>query len=248
MNKDPLKAWSTPLAAPLEPAFPFSYRDVEVLTLVYRTHPEAVRRQLPAPLEPVSDMVLIHLYNMRDVDYLGPYGECNVMVGAELPGKIIGGYSPFLFLNSDAGLAQGRTVHGQPKKWGNPRVEIRGDLIVGILERNGIDVVTGTMGYKRQRGDIADLKRDAFDFAVNLNFKVIQHIDGRMAICQITSRALTDVQIHECWRGPCTVELRPHVLAPLHQLPVIETMDAYYWRASFSLVAGTIVHDYLERS
>lgn len=246
MNQNPTLPWSTPLAAPLDPPFPIAFRDVEVLTLAYRTAPDAVRNQLPAPLEPISDQVLIHVYNMRDVDYLGPYGECNVMLGAELPGKVRGGYSPFLFINSDAGLSQGRTVHGQPKKWGNPRVEVRGDLIVGILERNGIDVLTGTMGYKHRRGDLADLKHNAYDFSINLNYKLIQHIDGRPAVRQITSRALADVRVHECWRGPCTVEIRPHILAPLHQLPVLETVEAYYWRAGFSLVPGTIVYDYLE--
>ena len=248
MNLDPMKAWSTPLAAPLEPPFPFTFRDVEVMTLVYRTTPEAVRRLIPPPLAPISDKVLIHIYNMNDVDYIGRYGECNVMLGAELPGKISGGFSPFLFLNSDGGLAQGRAVHGQPKKWGNPRVEFRGDLIVGILERNGIDVVTGTMGYKHQRGDLADLKRDTFDFSVNLNFKLIQHIDGRTAIRQITSRALTDVKVHECWRGRCSVELRANVLAPVYELPVIQAADAYFWRAEFTLIPGTVVHDYLEPS
>ena len=96
MNLDPLKAWSTPLAAPLEPPFPFTFRDVEVMTLVYRTTPEAVRRLIPAPLVASSDKVLIHIYNMNDVDYIGRYGECNVMLGAELPGKISGGLPHFL--------------------------------------------------------------------------------------------------------------------------------------------------------
>ena len=248
MTLDPLQAWSTPLAAPLEPPFPFTFRDVEVLTLVYRTTPEAVRRLIPAPLVPMSDQVLIHIYNMNDVDYIGRYGECNVMLGAQLPGRISGGFSPFLFLNSDGGLAQGRGIHGQPKKWGNPRVEFRGDLIVGVLERNGIDVVTGTMGYKHQRGDLVDLKREAFDFSVNLNFKLLRHIDGRPAVRQITSRALTDVKVHECWRGPCSVELRPNVLAPIYDLPVVQTADAYFWRAEFTLIPGTVVHDYLEKA
>ena len=53
---------------------------------------------------------------------------------------------------------------------------------------------------------------------------------------QITSRQLSDVEIHECWRGPCSVELRANVLAPLFHLPVIETGDGYFWRADFTLV------------
>jgi hypothetical protein len=43
------------------------------------------------------------------------------------------------------GLAHGREVHGQPKKIGEPLLEIRGDLMVGIVRRNGIDVLTGTI-------------------------------------------------------------------------------------------------------
>jgi acetoacetate decarboxylase len=250
MNPDPTRAWSTPTDAPLAAPFPFSFRNAEILTLVYRTTKEAVQRLVPAPLVAASDWVLIHIYNMNDVDWLGRYGECNVMLGAELPaksGKISGGFSPFLFLNSDGGLAQGREVHGQPKKWGNPRVEFRGDLIVGTLERNGIEVVTGTMGYKQSRGDLENLKRATFDFSTNLNLKILQHIDGSPAIRQITSRKLADVRVHECWSGPCSVELRANVLAPLYRLPVIETGDAYFWCADFTLVAGQVLHDYLAK-
>jgi acetoacetate decarboxylase len=243
--EDPFNPWSTPLDAPCAPPFPFTFRNADILTLAYRTTPEAVRRLLPAPLQPISDWVLVHLYNMNDVDWLGKYGECNVMIGAELPGKVVGGFSPFLFLNSDGGLAQGREVHGQPKRWANARVEFRSDLIVGVLERNGIDVVTGTMGYKQTRGDLADLKKATYDFSLNLNFKLIQQIDGRPAVKQITSRQLSDMKIHECWCGPCSVELRANVLAPLFRLPVIETGSGYFWRADFTLVSGTVVYDYL---
>ena len=167
------------------------------------------------------------------------------MVGAELPGVARGGFSPFLFLNSDGGLAQGREVHGQPKKWANPRVEFRSDLIVGILERNGIDVVTGTMAYKQRRGDLADLKREIYDFSTNLNYKVIQQIDGSPALRQITSRSLADVHVHECWTGPCSIELRPNMQAPLHLLPVLDAGMGWFWRADFTLVPGRVLYDYL---
>jgi acetoacetate decarboxylase len=241
----PTDCWSTPADSPLCPSFPYTYRSVEVLTLVYRTDPEAIRRVLPAPLVPVGDRVLIHIYNMPDTEWLGPYNECNVMVGAELPGKAVGGFSPYFLINSDGGLALGREIHGQPKKFGQPLIEYRGDLIVGTAERNGILCCTGTMAYKQQRGSLEDLKKQTFDFALNINHKVIQHIDGRPAVRQITGRRLTDVKIHECWRGPCTVELRPNAQFPLHRLPVLEECDGYYWKADFTLIAGEVLHDYL---
>jgi acetoacetate decarboxylase len=215
------------------------------MTLCYRTDLAAVAAVLPPPLVPISDVVLVHIYDMKDVQWLGSYGECNVMVGAELPGKARGGYSPHLFLNSDIGLAHGREVHGQPKKFAEPKLEVRKDLLVGTVTRNGIDIVTGTMGYKQQVGELAALKKEAYDFAVNINYKVIPHIDGSTAVRQLTSRTLANVKITECWSSPCTVELRPNAQAPLHRLPVREMMDGYHWRGEFTLVAGSIIHDYL---
>ena len=55
--------WSTPLTAPQVLAISLSFRNVDVLTLSYRTQPEAVRRMIPEPLRPTSDWVLVHVYN-----------------------------------------------------------------------------------------------------------------------------------------------------------------------------------------
>jgi len=236
--------FSTPLDAPMVPPFPFTFRNAEILTLTYRTDPAAIAALLPEPLVSTGDTVMIHLYKMNDTDWLGPYHEVNVMVGAELPGKAVGAYSPYLFLSSDIGVAHGRETHGQPKKQGNPKLEMRGDLIVGTLERNGIEVLTGTMPYKQTPAQITDLG-DIFPFATNLNLKAIDHIDGTPAIRQLTSRQLADVKVTECWRGPCTIDLRPNAQAPLHRLPVLDMLDGFYWKASFTLVPGVILHDYL---
>ncbi len=238
--------FSTPWDAPSVPPFPFSFRNAEVLTLVYRTTREAIEAILPPPLEATGDTVLIHIYKMNDVDWVGAYGESNVMVGAALPqAGASGAYSPYLFLSSDVGVVHGREVHGQPKKLGEPRLEARGDLFVGTVARNGIDIITGTLAYKQRRDSLQSLSA-YMDFALNLNLKAVNHIDGRPAIRQLTSRRLADVQVHECWSGPCTVELRPNAQAPVFRLPVVEPLTGFYWRADFTLVAGTVIYDYLE--
>ena len=206
--------FSTPWDAPLVPPFPFTFRNAEVLTLAYRTVPAAIEALLPPPLEPTGDAVMIHVYRMRDVEWIGAYGECNVMVGAQLSetGER-GAYSPYLFLDTEVGVAHGREVHGQPKKWAEPKLEARGDLFVGTVTRNGIDVITGTLPYK-QRRDTLDSASSLMDFSTNINLKAVDHIDGRPAIRQLTSRRLGDLTVHECWGGQCTVELRPNAQAP----------------------------------
>jgi len=236
--------FSTPWDAPMVPPFPFQFRNAEILTLYWRTDPEAMAFLLPPPLEPVGDVVCVHIYKMNDTDWVGPYGEANVMFGARLQDRV-GAYSPYLALSSDIGVAHGREVHGQPKKLGQPTIDFRSDLIVGKLERNGIDVITGTLPYKQQ-AVTADELAPYFDFGTNLNLKAIDHIDGRPAIRQLTSRKLTDLVVHEAWRGPCTVELRANAQLPVFRLPVVEPLEGFFWRADFTLIKGEVIHDYLE--
>jgi acetoacetate decarboxylase len=239
--------FSSPWDAPLVPPFPIGFRNVSILTACWRTDPAAIERLLPPPLERTGDVVLAHVYSMPDTDFLGAAHECNVMFGARLVhgGETTeGGYSMGQYLDSDVGVAHGREVHGQPKKLAALRLETRGDLIVGEVERNGITVLTATLPYKQRAADPAALARH-FDFTENLNYKLIPSIDGTPAIRQLTARRLADVTVHECWTGPCTVELRPNAQAPVWRLPVVEALDGFFWRADFTLVAGRILLDYL---
>ena len=237
-------AFSTPVGAPLVPRFPIRFRDTAVLSVAYRSDPAAIDRYLPPPLEAASDLVLLHFYRMGDPDWFGPHQEFAVQLDARLRGddgeEVRGAYSPLLMLTTDGGLATGREVYGQPKKLGEPSLEVRGDLVVGVARRNGIDVATATTPFKQRPASIEGLQA-LVPFRTNLNYKVIPHITGETAVRQITARELSDVEVHECWSGPGTVELRPNAQFPLHLLPVREVRVAYFWRASFTLPFGRAV-------
>jgi acetoacetate decarboxylase len=245
---DPRSAWSTPLDAPLYPRYPIAFRDVELLTLQYRTDPAAIRRLVPEPLEPTGDTVLLHVARMGDVPGIGAgIHECNVMVGVRLEtaqGTVTGCYSPWFFLDSDRAIANGREVAGQPKRAAVVDLETRGDLVVGSVVANGIDVLTGTLPYKQRAGSLDEL-RSRVDMVTNINLKVIPNMDGTIAIRQLVARDLENVRVLECWSGPGTVELRPNAAVPLYRLPVLEFLDGYHWRAEFDLVGGRVVYDYL---
>jgi acetoacetate decarboxylase len=239
--------FSFPWDAPTIPPFPVGFRNTTILTVCWRTDPAAIDRLLPPPLERLGDVVVAHIYRMDDVDFVGSAHECNVMVGARFrgpDGDEIGGYSPYLYLDSEVGVVHGREVHGQPKKLANLELTTRGDLVVARVERNGIDVLTATLPYKQRRADPSAL-RTHFDFTENFNYKVMPGIDGLPAIRQLTARRLSDLRIDECWSGPCTVELRPNAQAPVAKLPVLEPLDGFLWKCDFTLVAGRVLHDYL---
>lgn len=244
---DPSSLFSTPFGAPAVPPFPLGFRDVLILTGIYQTDPEAIRDLLPEPLEPVDDEVLVHIYQMNDTDHFGVYNESAVQVRAVLPATgERGAYSPYLFLDHDGGIASGREVYGQPKKFGRPSIEVRQDLIVGRVSRNGIDVVTMTMAYKTRRCSPEDLIA-RLDCVGNFNLKVIPGADGSDAIRQLTARDLLDVKVNESWAGPVTVELRPNAQAPVYLLPLREVVGGFLWRCDFTLDHGRVLHDYLAR-
>ena len=239
--------FSFPWDAPTVPPFPVGFRNVTILTVCWRTDPAAIDALLPPPLERLGDVVVAHVYRMGDVDFVGSAHECNVMVGARFAGRdgdAIGGYSPYLFLDSEVGVVHGREVHGQPKKLATLELSTRGDLVVGARR---------AQRHRRAHRDAAlqaaprRPRRAAahFDFTENFNYKVVPGIDGTPAIRQLTARRLSDLRIDECWTGPCTVELRPNAQAPVAKLPVLEALDGFLWTCEFTLVAGRVLHDYL---
>lgn len=243
----PQTTFETPFDNPLVPRFPMEMRNTEILTAFYRTDIECSRRLIPAPLEVISDLVIVHVYHMNDSDWFGNYYESAVQIPVRLAGtNIVGAYSPYLYLGSDGAVAAGREIYGQPKKGGNPRLEVREDLFVGTVARNGIDIITVTLPYKQQTAQSEELSKYG-DFRTNINLKVIPNIDGSDAIRQLTARTFENLRVHECWRGAATVELRPNAQAPVYRLPVRDMIEGFYWRADFVLPFGQIIHDYLEK-
>ena len=243
---DPNSLFETPFDSPLYPHFPMEMRNTEILTVFYRTDRVAAQRLIPAPLQLDSDIVIVHIYHMNDSDMFGDYYESAVQLAVSLPGMDVNGaYSPYLYLGSAGAVSVGREIYGQPKKDGDPRLESRGDLFVGTVTRNGIDVITATLPYKVRRADLSELLQFA-DFRTNINLKVIAGVDGKIAIRQLTARRFEDVRVHECWSGPATMELRPNAQAPVYKLPVREVLAGFYWRTDFVLPWGTVLHDYLK--
>lgn len=232
------------------PPFPIKYRNVEILTTVYRTDRKAIDAHIEPPLLSTGDFVMMHNYYMPDVDVMGEVEETNVMVGVELSiGNEThhGGFSTNLLISSEIGLTQGREIHGQPKKFGNTKIFKSGAGLVAEVKR-GEKLVSRVVMLKRSElSDVSEIE-SYFPFRKNINHKVIRNIDGTQGINQITSRTLADVKVTECWKGPSTLELFENKEAPFHLLPVIETVESFYWKANFSLVPGIILYDYLKES
>jgi len=249
MSLGKLDIWSTPKLAPLYPEFPIQYRNVQILTSVYETTPEAIALHIGPPLTSLNNYVMIHNYFMPEVEGMGVVEETNVMVGVsvtDLNGQeFIGGFSTNLLISSDIGLAQGREIHGQPKKLGTTKISVDKGQIEAKVFRNS-DLVSHVKASDKSEKSSIEILKDYFPFAQNINHKVIRNIDGTQGINQITARTLANVEIKGIWSGDVTVELHPNKEAPFHLLPVVKNIKSFYWEADFALVPGVIVRDFLK--
>jgi len=248
MDQNVAEIWSTPKLAPMYPPFPIRYKDVTILTTVYRTDPAAIAKHIDFPVESHGDLVMIHNYYMPVVEGMGEVEETNVMIGVKVNANGVdhfGGFSTNLLISSEVGLTQGREIHGQPKKMGSTKITTVDNEIIAEVFRGDDLISRVVMPVSSKTAEVSELEK-YFPFRENINHKVIRNIDGSQGINQITSRILGDVVVKECWRGPSKLTIEINESAPFHLLPVLETLESFYWKADFALVPGTILHDYLK--
>ena len=62
---------------------------------------------------------------------------------------------------------------------------------------------------------------------------------ARPRICELVRYHMVDVTLHGAWSGPASLELHPHALAPVADLPVREVVSAMHFIADMTLALGT---------
>jgi len=241
MTFDPLEVRGTPFGAPLVPPLPVRMRRVEILTVVYETDRDAADALIPAPLALGAPRAAVHVYWMHDAEWFGVYCESAFQIPVRMPDGRPAVYSPFLVLESDGAVAAGREIYGQPKKAGKVSLDPDGDLLVGRIGRNGIEVATATMCWKQTPSSGGELERLVPGSGLNVNLRVRQEEEGRTSR-ELVARAFADVVEHEAWTGPGTLELRPNAQLPVHLLRAGEVVLALHRVLDLTLAPGSVVH------
>ena len=155
-----------------------------------------------------------------------------------------GTYSHAMYLNDGPPILGGRELWGFPKKFGQPSLAVDKDTLIGTLDYGPVRVATGTMGFKYKPLDPKPI--EAALAKPNYLLKIIPHVDGTPRICELVDYRLEDVVLKGAWSGPASLELRPHALAPVADLPVREVISATHIVADITLGLGKVVHDYLK--
>jgi acetoacetate decarboxylase len=235
-------AFAMPLTSPAYPKPPFRFVDREFIIITYRTDPAALERVVPAPLKVTEPIVKYEFIRMPDSTGLGSYTESGQVIPVTFEGQA-GGYTHAMYLDNLAGIAAGREILGFPKVLAAPKLEVRNDSLVGTLDYNGVRVATATMAYKYHALDTAVVKQSLETPGYLL--KIIPHVDGSLRLCELVRYHAFDLNIKGAWSGPASLELHPHCLAPVSQLPVLEVLSAVHVLTDLSLGNGEVIHDYV---
>lgn len=235
-------AFAMPLTSPAFPRGPYRFSNREFLIITYRTDPEALRAVVPEPLEIGEPLVKFEFIRMPDSTGFGDYTESGQIIPVSYQG-IKGSYSHAMYLNDHPPIAGGRELWGFPKKLAAPKLETEIDTLVGTLDYGKVRIARATMGYKHRPADHAAVLAGLQ--APNFLLKIIPHVDGSARICELVRYFITDIDLKGAWSGPASLELHPHALAPVADLPVLKIESALHFVADLTLDLGEVVYDYL---
>ncbi|MFO1037693.1 MAG: acetoacetate decarboxylase [Geminicoccaceae bacterium] len=240
------RAFAMPLTSPAYPKGPYRFYDREFLIISYRTDPDRLAAVVPAPLQidRANPIVKYEFIRMPDSTGFGDYTETGQVIPVTYNSRH-GGYTHCMFLNDHPPIAGGRELWGFPKKLAQPTLRKEIDTLVGMLDYGPVRVARGTMGYKHVAADHAAVLQALL--APNWLLKIIPHVDGTPRICEIVEYYLEDVTLKGAWSGPAALDLHPHALAPVADLPVLEIVSALHIVADLTLGLGKVVHDYLAK-
>ncbi|MGA8969899.1 MAG: acetoacetate decarboxylase [Pseudolabrys sp.] len=237
------RAFAMPLTNPAFPPGPYRFVNREYLIITYRTDPERLRAVVPEPLALDAPLVKYEFIRMPDSTGFGDYTESGQVIPVSLNGRH-GNYTHCMFLDDESAIAGGRELWGFPKKLASPSLKVEKDTLVGTLDYGPVRVATATMGYKHRTVDTSQIKLAMG--APNFLIKVIPHVDGTARICELVEYRLEDIKVRGAWAGPGSLQLNPHALAPVADLPVLEVVSAVHFVADLTLGLGKAVHDYLQ--
>jgi acetoacetate decarboxylase len=237
------RAFAMPLTSPAFPHGPYRFIDREYLIIAYRTDPEALKAVIPEPLAFEEPIVKYEFIRMPDSTGFGNYAESGQVIPVKFKGKQ-GNYTHAMYLNDGPPIYGGRELWGFPKKYAQPSLTVDKDTLIGTLDYGPVRVATGTMGFKHKALDLNEVRAGLEK--PNYLLKIIPHVDGSPRILELVDYRLEDIVMKGAWAGPASLDLAPHALAPVAELPVREVLSATHIVADLTLGLGKVVYDYLK--
>jgi len=224
----------------------YEFYDAEMLTVMWETKREIVKRLLPPPLKPTRRplaMAFVAYYPKTNI--CPSYYEAGLFLKATFKG-VEGNYCLAMPLTNDMAMAGGREESGFPKKLANIEFKHSGNSVKGYVERHGIrffevrarltgkpssDDFPSLVSEKGRNGGVVYYNfkyflapdRDLFDYNPRL---VRQNVIFRPRLVK--------------W-GEAEVKLSPSDYDPWEEVEVVKMLGAVYTVGNNTMLRGSVV-------
>ncbi len=126
--------FTNPIVSPLYGKPPLVWKDMRVQLVVYETDIENVRRVIPDPLMPRSNIVITWVSEFELGTTQGAFREMAIYVQVKYQ-NYEGDYEPFLYVSTPLPLTAGREIWGYQKKMANISIDFEQEATIGKAVR-----------------------------------------------------------------------------------------------------------------
>jgi acetoacetate decarboxylase len=243
--------YSMPLPGPEYGAPPRTYHDSKLVTITFRTTPEALQKLVPKPMVPNADnLVSVYFGHFNTPDYSsGDYlfkGDNYLEVGFVAPVSLLnqaGGYSLFLYLNKPGPAISGREIWGFPKKDADIVMTDDKGKITFTVTRLGTTLMKATF-LRTEKVEPVPSRPPRTRY--NLKYIPSVRKNAPPDVMQITSYVQGN-KLKELQKGKATLELGTTTVDPLGTMPILEIVRAEYMVVDGTVDYGEVVYDYLKQ-
>ncbi|MHA2379119.1 MAG: acetoacetate decarboxylase family protein [Candidatus Thorarchaeota archaeon] len=212
--------------------------DAVLVTVMFTTTEDAIRRVLPPPLEPGQlPIASAYVAEFHKPDFCPPYNEAAVFVPAQYKEEP-GSYCLSMPVTNDIAMIGGREIYGYPKKIAESiSVQRFGQEVKGQCVRRGVPIV-------EIEGILSDVLDEEVSVGPHFLVKSIADEGGVGAgFKPLLIRQQNKVEFDRVETGEGTVKLGDSVYDPLHEIPVNEVVMVSYSEGNIIMPPGEVLSE-----
>ncbi len=224
----------------------YEFYNAEMLTVMWETKRDIVKRLLPPPLKPTRrPLAMAFVAHYPKTNFCPPYYEGGLFLRATFKG-VEGNYCLAMPVTNDMAMAGGREEFGYPKKLADIEFKRRGKYVAGSLERHGsrfFEVrakLTGKPSTDNFPSLITSKEQDGGIF--NYNFKYFLAPDE--GVFDYKPRLVREKVILRAdvvkW-GEAEVKLSPSKYDPWAEVEVVKMLGAVFTVGNNTMLRGSVV-------
>lgn len=249
--KGKYNAYTIPLNAPLYPPPPWNYKNCKAAIVLTQVKRDFIEGLLPLDVEltmedPITAFWISH-YPESDLD---EYYEVIIAIQTKAEGLDLAYYIPFIYVTNDKALAAGREAAGAPKKLADINLEIKGNKVVGYMNRLGTHLLDIAVNLDLPV-DIDTIRELMPEVLPLLSLRILPGVDKpNPYTAQLihwyskTSLLKDDSGAPLAWTGNAELKIYGSNEDPLDQIEIISILGGFYLEFDMELGLVSIMKEY----